>query len=557
MRKTTIFILFFSLLIGQATMAWSQPAAVKRAAKSVFSVTTFKDDGSIHGSGYGVFTGKADEGIAMWNLFDGAKRAVVVDAQGRSHEVDVILGVSELYDICQFRVKNINNAGLPTITTNVPATSAYLVGYDIKKAPIKLIKPEKVEKFMTSNNYYIFKDIDISNTDLGNPIVNVNGQLMGIMQRHKNGGQAFVTDVRIINTFKTNGLSLNDRSMQATGIRPALPTDEQQAMLMLMMAAQQGDSARYEAYITDFINLFPTSHVGYQTRATRLIQQRELAKADDILMLSLKNAAQKDQAYCDYAQAMFRAVAFKTDTTYTQWSFSRAIQLAQKAYEINPQPIYRHLQAQILYAEGDYQKALDIYSALQKTPLGKNGEVYYEAAQCKMALNAPKTEIISLLDSAATIAKGPAAAPYVLARGRYYDNAGEYRKAFTDYLTYDTLVNYRGTHDFYYTKFKCEMKLRQYQLALNDIAHAIVLNRTEPTYYAEMGNLQLQVNKLEDAVRTCDMGLAIAQEYTDLYIIKGIALCEQSKRMEGLKALQKAHELGDSRAQKLIDKYTK
>lgn len=41
----------------------------------------------------------------MWNLFDGAKRAVVVDVQGRSHEVDVILGVSELYDICQFRVK--------------------------------------------------------------------------------------------------------------------------------------------------------------------------------------------------------------------------------------------------------------------------------------------------------------------------------------------------------------------------------------------------------------------------------------------------------------------
>ena len=115
----------------------------------------------------------------------------------------------------------------------------------------------------------------------------------------------------------------------------------------------------------------------------------------------------------------------------------------------------------------------------------------------------------------------------------------------------------RGTHDFYYAKFKCEMKLRQYQLALNDIAHAIVLNRAEPTYYAEMANLQLQVNKLEDAVRTCDMGLAITQEYTDLYIIKGIALCEQSKCAEGLKALQKAHELGDGRAQTLIEKYAK
>jgi predicted negative regulator of RcsB-dependent stress response len=103
------------------------------------------------------------------------------------------------------------------------------------------------------------------------------------------------------------------------------------------------------------------------------------------------------------------------------------------------------------------------------------------------------------------------------------------------------------------------MKIRQYQPALNDIAHAIVLTRTEPVYYAEMASLQLRVNKLDDAVKTCDLALTIkgADQISDLFIIKGIALCEQKKTAEGLDALKKAQELGDSRAEELIKKYGK
>lgn len=137
----------------------------------------------------------------------------------------------------------------------------------------------------------------------------------------------------------------------------------------------------------------------------------------------------------------------------------------------------------------------------------------------------------------------------MLARGLQYDNDGDYRKAFLDYLTYDSLMNNNATADFYYTKYKCEMKIRQYQPALNDIAHAIVLTRTEPLYYAEMASLQLRVNKLEDAVKTCDLALTIkgADTMPDLFIIKGVALCEQKKKAEGLETLKKAQALGDSR----------
>lgn len=555
---TSLLLLFLlPLLHAPYTSVQAQPAPAKKVATQVFTLTTFNADGTIHGSSHGVFTGKTGEAVAMWHPFNGAERAVIVDAKGKQYDVDVMVGVNELYDLCRFRVKGYSAAGAPVTTSDAAASGVYVVGYDLKKPEIQKMTPLRSEKFMTTYNYYVFNDVDVSSTELGCPVVNEAGQLLGIMQRSENGGQAYSADIRLTSAFKVNGMSINDQTLRATGIRTALPDEEDQATLMLMLAAQQVDTAKYDAYIDDFIRLFPSSALGYNSRATRLQQQGQLAAADQVLSQSLKNVTKKDEAYSKYAQTVYNAVICRIDTTFTPWTLRRALELAQGAEKINPLPFYKHQQAQIIYAQGDYQKALDLFTQLQQTDLGKNGEVYFEAAQCKVQLNAPQQEVMDLLDRAVTVQDGTASAPYVLARGRAYDNAGEYRKAFTDYLKYDSLVNFQGTHDFYFTKYKCEMKIRQYQLALNDIAHAIVLNRAEPTYYAEMASLQLRVNKPEDAIKTCDMALALTQEYADLYIIKGVALCETKQTAAGLEALQKAQDLGDSRAADLIKKYKK
>ncbi|MDD3387256.1 MAG: serine protease [Prevotella sp.] len=556
MRNIVTVIAFVTALLFSTTTN-AQSSAVKKAGESVFTLTTFNADGSIHGSSYGVFVGQGGEGIAMWHHFVGADRAVVIDSKGKSHDIDVMMGVSELYDICQFRIKDKAANGLSLAKSNESASPVYLSEYSLKKVTPKKVVPQRTEKFMETYNYYVFNDVDVSNTDLGCPVVNGQGELLGIMQRPVNGGQAFSTDARIITTFKLNGLSLNDQTLRATGIRTALPTDENQATLTLMLSGQQTDSAKYQAYLNDYIEMYPTSSVGYKSKGESYVGQRNLKLADEVFKQSVKNTTKKDEAYYDYAQAMYRAVVFKADTTYTDWSFDQAMKLSQEAEKLNPLPIYKHLQAQILFAQGKYQQALDIFTALQKTDLGKNGEVFFEAAQSKMQLKAPKEEIMALLDSAVNVQPGSTSAPYVLARGRVFDASGEYRKAFLDYLAYDTLMNNRASHDFYYTKYKCEMKLRQYQLALEDIAHAIVLNRFEPTYYAEMASLQLLINKPEDAIKTCDMGLLLTQEYSDLFIIKGIAQCETKDKAAGIATLQKAKDLGDSRAPSLIEKYSK
>ena len=51
--------------------------------------------------------------------------------------------------------------------------------------------------------------------------------------------------------------------------------------------------------------------------------------------------------------------------------------------------------------------------------------------------------------------------------------------------------------------------------------------------------------------------MQVVPNYADLYIIKGIALCESKKREDGIATLRKAQELNDPRAEGLIKKYSK
>ena len=97
--------------------------------------------------------------------------------------------------------------------------------------------------------------------------------------------------------------------------------------------------------------------------------------------------------------------------------------------------------------------------------------------------------------------------------------------------------------------------MRLYQQALQDIAHAIVLNRNEPTYYAELASLQLKVGQNDKAIETTNLALKLIDTYPDIYIIRGVAFGELGEKEKAREALLKAKELGDERADQLMEKY--
>ena len=198
-----------------------------------------------------------------------------------------------------------------------------------------------------------------------------------------------------------------------------------------------------------------------------------------------------------------------------------------------------------------------MFMALTKTKL-RNGELFYEASQCKVQLKAPQKEVMELLDSAIAACPQPLtsiAAPYVLSRGIAYNEAKDYHNALVDYNEYDSLMLGRPLNSsFYYTRYKCELQVHRFQQALNDIARSIILTPNEPTYYAEMASLQIRVKKNEDAVKAATRCTILAPEYIDGYLLLGIANKELGNKDEAKKALEKAKSLGDKRADEYLKK---
>ena len=552
-----ILFLACTLIMVAGTCLHAQTPAVKKAAQSVFTLTTFDKSGNIVGMSHGVFTGSQGEALAMWTPFVGADSAVVTDSKGVTMAVDALLGVNDIYDICKFRVKGKTVPVAGMAGSAAKGSKAWIVAYSVKKPEMQHVAIQDTEAFMDSLTYYLFDDNDVSSTSLGCPIVNDQGQLLGIMQRPKNGGRAFSTDARLSATLRLSALSINDNTLRKCGIRTALPSKSSDAVVTLMLASQRGDSALYARYIDEFITTFPTLPDGYNAKGEQEMVAGNYANAARNMETAIKVAENKDEAHYNYANLIYRKEVYVPEPKYKDWSLDKALQEAEAAYAINSLPVYKHLQGKIIYAKGDYQQAYDTFMSLTSTNL-RGGELFYEAAQCRRQLNAPTEEIIQLLDSAVSAQPNDAtAAPYILERGMAYDKAGKQRKAFIDYCAYDSLMRGRASHSFYYMKFQCENKIRLYQQALNDIAHAIVLNRTEPTYYAEMASLQLKVGQYEQAIKTTDLALQLTDKYSDLYIIRGVCFGEMSKTEEALQALQKAKDLGDERADELISKYQK
>lgn len=554
MNNKKYIILIFSLLLSVGVMA--QPSAVKNAAKAVFSLTTFKSDGSVLATGHGVFVGSNGEAVSAWKPFLGADSAVVIDAQGKTYTVEVITDCSELYDVCKFKVSGTTPSAQPATSKASAGSKVWLVSYAVKKAKAKQLSVSKVETFMEKYGYYLFPEAP-SAVDAGCPVVDAQGRVLGLIETAAAGDGAFAVDMNYPMSFKAQNLSLGNTALNATGIRAELPDKADDALLVLMMAANDGNERNYRAYIDDYIRQFPTSVNGYAYRARLLVDKKRLADADAVMQEAIKKVTNKDEAHYELSRIIYNQQIYSPDSTFTQWSLAKSAEEARKAYSIKAMPAYRNQEGMSLFSQQKYEEALKAFESIKGTDY-HNSELFLEIAQCKMRLKAPQAEIIENLDSAVALCPKPltnVSAPYFLARGMAFDNAGDYRKAIDDYNVYDTLMAGRASADFYYSRYVLEMKLKRYQPALNDLAHAAFLSPNNPVLLAELSSQQLRFNMNEEAQKTAEMCLARDPKNTDAMLVKGLALIKLKKKTEGLAALQQAQDLGDSRAEDLIKKY--
>ena len=552
--KLRTLILAISLVFGVSTSLFAQPAAVKKAADAAFTLTTFKADGSILATSNGVCISTDGIAVSPWKPFIGADKAVIVDSKGQKHDVECLLGANEIYDIAKFQVSG-KTAAAPLATTVSAGDEVWLTPI-LKSGNAEKANVTSVEKFMDKYNYAILSS---SATDKMNgvPVFDKKGQVIGLY--NKSGDSQSSTDANYAKDFVLKGLSQNDVTLRQSDIRIGLPNTLEEAVVALMLSSEKPANI-HEAIVNEFITKFPQSNDGYYALANIQIAKGEVANADKTMQTAIGKVIVKDEAHYNYARLIYRNAfipEFEEKAKAIGWTLDKALDEVQKAQSAKANDAYRHLQAQITYAKGDYAKAYTDFEALTKTKFN-NPELYLEMAQSRQHLGGTDQEILDLLNKSIELCDTPyvsTSAPYFYTRGQQLEKMGEYRKAVQDYYTYEYFNQGRLGAAFYYMREQCEVKGRMWQQALQDILVASRLDPKEALYPTEAGSLLLRLNKLDAAMSAAQQAIQLDDAQPDAYLILGIAQCESKQKESGIKNIQKAKELGNTQADTFLQKY--
>ena len=229
-RLYILTVAFFSTLTLMA-----QPAWVKKASKAVFTLKTFDADNQLKASSCGFFVGKQGEAVAPYEIFKGASRAVVIDADGKEWAVSEILGANETYDVTKFQVAVKKSQPLTIATTPAETQSTvWLLPYHEQKSP-KQGTLRKAEQFAIYHQYYTLA-LQMPEQSVGCPLLNDEGLVIGLMQQPAKQGDSlsYAVSASYADSLSISGLSINDRALKAIGIKKALPSTIDQCVLMLM-----------------------------------------------------------------------------------------------------------------------------------------------------------------------------------------------------------------------------------------------------------------------------------------------------------------------------------
>ncbi len=496
--------------MGTVLSSWAQ-AWSKKAAQAVFTLKTFKSDGTLLGSANGVFVSENGEAVSCFTPFRGADRAVVIDAQGKEWPVETMIGASDMYDVAKFKVAAKKPTALVTGTV-ASGAAVWLLPYSVKKDPVCVSGTvSKAEQFQGSYNYYTLT-LQAQEQQQGCPILNEEGQVVGLAQAaaDQNSATSYAVSAPFAVSLHTNGLSMSDAALKTVHIPLAIPDKYDDALLALFMGASGMNAQQYADYVNRFIAHYPNATDGYVYRARLEVAANEFAKADEDMK----------KAHYQYAQLIYQKELLQSDHPYAEWSLQRALEESKLAYASNPQPVYRLQQAQILYSQKQYDEAYAVYEELSKGDL-RGPDIFLAAAQCKLQTG-DKRAAIAQLDSAMSTFSRP-----------YVKTAAPYLRAHA----------------------QLSMELRRYQLAINDMNDLVALEPNSAELWAEKASYELRVNLFDEALKSAQEVLRLDPQSSDGYLMTGIVQCQKGNKQEGMQNLRKAQSLGNPQADTFLQKY--
>lgn len=555
--KKLVFII--CCLVSQIAFCQT-PGWANKARKGIFSIITYDKANKILNTGNGFFISNQGVALSDFSTFKGADHAVIVDYEGKQMPIESIMGINAIYDVVKFQVKisrKIQDFNISNKKCQVGET-VYLLPYSTQKDDIcRSGSIEKIDSIENNNQYFV---LNLRTTDktVSCPIMNTDGEVVGIIQKGtaSDNGKSYAVGASLGKNLEIPPIGTNDYPYTDTKIKKALPPDEDKALAALFMNAS-GDQKVYEGMLNDFINLYPNNSEGYVRRAQFNANYRDedhFAQIETDLDKALKLADKKDDVLFNFSKIIYTNDILDPPFIYKDWTLDKAIELIDKAKSINDMPIYEQQKGNIYYVKKDYQKAYDCFYNVNNSTIA-SAESYLSAAQCKEFLGQPK-EAIALADTAVAKA-GNQILIYLDERAQMKTRLGKARDAVKDFNEIYDKMNGQVNSNFFYNRSQAEIQSKMFQQGIDDIEKAVQLSPDNALYLAEQASTYIRFNKIDEAIIAAKKAITASPKFADSYRLLGYCQAVKGMKDEAIKNLTKAKELGDEKAEAVIEKYCK
>lgn len=561
--KKTLWILACALC-SQFTFAQA-PKWAEKARKAVFSIVTYDKDNNIKGTGNGFYIDNQGTALSDYTLFEGAERAVIINADGKQVEVEKMLGANAMYDVVKFSTPIDKKQVILNMASQraKEGDAVYLLPYSTQKSTnIQRGTIISVDSIGIYSSYYTLQ-LKTGEKMISCPVMNVNGEVVGMIQRNasEDSDESYAIGGSYGAALNISALSFNDGALNKIGIKKALPDTEEQALIYLFMSSENLDKENYLVVLSDFIHQYPNSHEGYIRRASLYMHGGDASQyslADEDLKKAVEMATNKEEAKFQVAKTIYGyLISLDGKEGYAEWTLDRALNILREAIQANDQPVYHQLEGDILFAQGNYAESYKSYDFVNKSPLCSSGTFYSAAKAKQFTEGSDINEVIALMDSAISRLNKPYlsdVAPYFFERAELHVQAKKFRNAVIDYNTFFEASNGNVNALFYYQREQAEMQCRMYQQALDDINKAVELAPEDENLWAEKGAVHMRVNQLDEAVPAFEKAISINAEYAAAYRMLGYCYSLKKMKKEAKANYEKAKQLGDTVVDQLIDK---
>lgn len=575
MNKLILSVLIIMSFVWGIAAQSKAPKWMDKSRKAVLQITTFDKDNRQIQSGTGFFVSEDGEVLASYSLLKGAVKAQVADVDGKIYPIDRIWGANELYDV--IRMQAIIQKKVPFLPlANEPVavgSPIYLMPFSTDKKPV-FKEGQVVEVSKLSGPYSYYKvSFPLAAQEVNSPLLLATGEVLGLAQEDASGKneQSYAVSAQYGHSLRISSTDLLSSTYNAIGIKKAWPENVDQAVVALFLGRSQQTPQQYLETLNDFIASFPSAPDGYTSRASLYASSRKalasspaeestyLDKALEDINTAARYAEKPGDVYYNQAKLIFDVVAADTTITQPKWSLDAALEAVNQAIEKEDTPVYRQLQGEIYFYQQKFAEAYDSFMKINESEMA-SAESYYMAAKAKENTTGFNIgDVIALLDKAIEktgTPPGVAASTYILERVEWKMKMMLYEEAVADYELYYSAVGGRVEAPFYYYREQAKFRAGDLAGALADIQQAISMNPA-PDYLAEEGSVYIRMEDYSRAIESLDKALAQAPDFASCYRLKGICLVRQNKKAEACAPFNKAKELGDPLADRLIKEHCK